>query len=98
MRQVQCWVSELLTEYDIVDTHQLERLANLAGLQDEKFDLQELAKETPKTFVDRWLQPKASPVFKMLHDVYVLELRYVRELGLDLDLNDSRPPGRPGGY
>jgi hypothetical protein len=48
----------------------------------------------PKTFLDRWDQPKANPIFKMLHDVYVLELRYVREIGLDLEdaPSDSRPP------
>ncbi len=85
-----------LADFHITENYNLERLANLCKLQDEKFELQELAKVTEPTFTDRWGQPKSSPVFKMLHDVYVLELRYVREMGLDLpEVNSYQDENRP---
>jgi len=48
-------------------------------------------------YLDRFEQPKSHPALKVEKENRTLFARLIRELGLDIS-EETRPPGRPGGY
>lgn len=95
------WFAAVCTEYELEEHHL--RLLTLAG---EAWDRCEAARkaiaELGLTYLDRFGAPRARPEVAIERDSRVAFARLIRELDLDIDLqqrarwNLSPGPGRPG--
>lgn len=84
---------KVLSEYELTETHDLERLNQAAGCLDV-IDESEKDIEAEGFFIlDRFKQKREHPGLKVIRDNKTLFCRIIRDLCLDLDNpEDSRPP------
>jgi phage terminase small subunit len=86
------WWLTVVQDYELAE-HHLKILA-MAG---EAWDRKEAAREAIVrggiTFLDRFGSPKPRPEVAIQRDAEITFARLVRELRLDLDPPDLRPPG-----
>lgn len=84
---------KVLTEFDMKDPHDLERLSLACECLDKIEEAREMIKAEGAFFVDRWNQPKEHPAQGTQRNNAILFSKLIRELGLDLEtIPDSRPP------
>jgi len=84
----------VLAEYQLEDAHDLKRL-EMACLSLEDIGAAEEQIKQDGAFVkDRYGQVKAHPAGKVIRDNRTLFCRIIRELGLDIETPESRPPRR----
>jgi hypothetical protein len=77
---------------DLREIHDLKRLELAAKCLD---DIREGEKEIEKTgryILDRYSQVKESPAGKVIRENRIIFCRILRELGLDLEVPEPRPP------
>lgn len=90
------WWQSVIEEYELEPHH--VRLLTLAG---ESWDRCQQAREALAanglTYQDRFGAPRARPEVAIERDSRIAFARVLRELRLDLDPPDSRPPGLGGG-
>lgn len=86
---------KVLEEYELPETHDLERLFMAAKCIDEIADDEKTVKEEGRFIEDRFNQKREHPASKAIRDNKTLFCRIIRELGLDLaTAQESRIPGR----
>ena len=84
---------KVLEEYELPETHDLERLFMAAKCLDEIADDEKTVKEEGRFIEDRFNQKREHPASKAIRDNKTLFCRIIRELALDItDPGDSRPP------
>ena len=83
-----------LKEYRFSDEHEFQRLADAARTRDTVQECIETLDKEGIIFLDRWKKPRQHVAVKIMHDAQALFCRIVRELGLDLSDEESRPPRR----
>ncbi|MDD3847492.1 MAG: hypothetical protein PHC90_14180 [Syntrophorhabdaceae bacterium] len=84
---------KVLEEYDISESHDLERLFMAAKCLDEIAADEKLLKAEGRFIEDRFHQKREHPASKAVRDNKTLFCRIIRELALDItDPGDSRPP------
>jgi phage terminase small subunit len=86
------WWLNVVGGYELEEHH--ERVLTMAG---EAWDRKEAAREAivkeGLTYVDRFGSPKPRPEVAIQRDAEIVFARLLRELKLDIDPPDSRPPG-----
>ena len=86
---------KVLEEYDLPETHDLERLFMAARCLDEVAEDEKTVKAEGRFIFDRFQQKREHPASKAIRDNKTLFCRIIRELGLDLaTAQESRIPGR----
>lgn len=92
------WWSGVLEEFDL-EPHDIRLLTLAAEAFDRGQQAREVVDSEGMTFTDRFGQPKARPEINIERDSRIGFARLLRELALDIDGPDSRPPGlaRNGG-
>lgn len=92
------WWSGVLEEFDL-EPHDIRLLTLAAEAFDRGQQAREVVDRDGMTFTDRFGQPKARPEINIERDSRIGFARLLRELSLDIDGPDSRPPGlaRNGG-
>lgn len=88
---------KVLSEYDLTDHHDIERLVQACKCLDEINEAEELIEVEGRFILDRFSQRREHPAAKAIRDARTLFFRAVRELALDVEPLDSRPP-RGKGY
>lgn len=84
---------EVLSEYVLKDSHDLERLAMAAKCLDDLVDIEARVQADGMFVLNRYKTPVEHPGCKMIRDNRMLFVKIVRELGFDLvTAKDSRPP------
>ena len=85
----------VLSEYELVDHHDLERLTQACKCLDEISEAEAIIKAEGRYITDRFGQRKEHPAGRAIRDSRTLFFRAIRELGLDLSTGpESRIPGR----
>jgi|LQYC01.1.fsa_nt_gi P27 family predicted phage terminase small subunit len=85
---------KVLSEYELTETHDLERLKMAARCLDNLFEAEERVKVDGMFITNRYGSTVEHPGMKTVKDMRLLFVKIIRELGLDLAVSDSRPPGR----
>ncbi|MBA7496591.1 hypothetical protein ES702_07200 [subsurface metagenome] len=86
------WVNGILKDYEF-ETHHI-RLLILAGeALDRCNTARDVLNEHGPTYLNRFGEPRARPEVVIERDSRLQFVRIVRELNLDADVPDSRPPG-----
>ena len=83
---------KVLSEYQLEEAHDLERLFQACGCLDQINECEEIVKTEGRFVLDRFLQKKENPASKAVRDNKVLFCRILRELALDIAVPDSRIP------
>ena len=83
---------KVLSEFDLTEGHDLERLKQACGCLDDISESQEVVKAEGRFIFDRFQQRKENPASKATRDNKTLFCRIVRELALDIVTGDPRPP------
>lgn len=84
---------KVLNEYELPDTHDLERLAMACKCLDALSEIEERVKVDGRFTVNRYKTPIEHPGCKMIRDNRMLFIKIIREIGLDLTTAaDARPP------
>jgi len=91
-KQGRAFWKRVQADFAMEDAHDLERLTMAARCLDDIAEAeQQIEKDGP--FVrDRYGQIKEHPAGKVIREHRIIFCRIVRELGLDLDIPESRPP------
>lgn len=90
------WWLEVVSHFDLEGHH--ERLATLAGeALDRAVAAREAIDKHGATYVDRFGVPRARPEIAIERDSRIAFARLLRELRLDREPDDARPPGLNGG-
>ena len=84
----------VLSDYVIEETHDLKLLAEASACIDRINDAREEINKSGAYFIDRWKQPKPHPAHGVEKDNKVLLARLLRELKLDIEPPENRPPSR----
>ena len=83
---------KVLSEYEMEESYDLERLKQACGCLDEIYESQKIVVGEGRFVLDRFQQQKEHPAAKAIRENKVLFCRIIRELGLDLAIpGDSRP-------
>ena len=83
---------KIMHEYEMEESHDLERLFMACRCLDEISESEKIVKEEGRFILDRFKQKKEHPAAKAIRENKVLFCRIIRELGLDLVVpGDSRP-------
>jgi P27 family predicted phage terminase small subunit len=84
---------DILTDYEIIDMHELERLEAACVNKDLIVEARASLARDGLFLPTRYGGVKQHPALKVLRDSQALLLRALRELGLDeLAVSESRPP------
>lgn len=83
---------KVLSEYQLEEAHDLQRLCQACGCLDEISESEEVVQNEGRYIQDRFLQTKEHPAAKAIRDNKVLFCRILRELALDIVIPDSRIP------
>ena len=75
-----------------LENHHLKLLQGAAECLDRIVDSREALAEHGLTYVDRYGQPKERPECMTERQNKALFMRLLRELALDINTSDSRPP------
>ena len=84
----------ILREFEISETHDLELLGEACGCVDRISEARAEIEKAGSFFKDRFGQPREHPAHKTERDNKILLCRILRELNLDIEPPESRPPGR----
>lgn len=84
----------VLREFEIADTHDLKILAEACACADRIDAARQEIENKGAYFIDRWNQPKPHPAHGVEQTNKTLLARLLRELNLDIQPPESRPPGR----
>jgi P27 family predicted phage terminase small subunit len=85
------WFNKMLAEYEL-EEHHLKILVAAAESLDRIDEARETVEKEGAYFQDRFDQPKAHPALSVEKDNKVLFARLIRELNLDIEEPDVRPP------
>jgi hypothetical protein len=85
---------KVMGEYELEDTHDLERLAQACKCLDEIDEGERIIEIEGRFIEDRFKQCREHPAAKSIRDARTLFFRAVRELALDIEPPESRPPRR----
>jgi len=89
----QTFYRKVLEEYELPETHDLERLLMAAKCLDEIADDEKTVKNEGRFIEDRFNQKREHPASKAIRDNKTLFCRIIRELALDITTpGDARPP------
>lgn len=84
---------KVLNEYEITESHDLERLFMACRCLDEISNDEGVVKKEGRFIEDRFHQRREHPAVKTIRDNKTLFCRIIRELALDITQPvDSRPP------
>ena len=84
---------KILTEYDLQDTHDFERLAMAAKCLDDLSDIEAKIETDGRFITNRYNTIVEHPGCKAIRDGRMLFIKIIRELGFDLTSGpESRPP------
>ena len=84
---------KVLSEYDLIDTHDLERLSMASKCLDDLATIEARIKTDGMFTTNRYGATVEHPGVKMIRDTRMLFIKIIRELGLDIVTpGDSRPP------
>jgi hypothetical protein len=90
------WWLEVHSSFELEGHH--ERLATLAGeALDRAVAAREAIDKHGATYLDRFGAPRARPEIAIERDSRIAFARLLRELRLDVEADDPRPPGLNGG-
>lgn len=84
----------VLGEFEIFDYHQLRLLEGACQCWDRIIEARATIKKEGMYFTDRFGQPKEHPAHATERNNKILMSRLLREINLDVELPQSRPPGR----
>ena len=87
----QFW-KKVLSEFELQETHDLERLFHACGCLDQISECEEIVKTEGRFIFDRFQQKRENPASKAVRDNKILFCRILRELALDIAVPDSRIP------
>lgn len=82
---------KVLSEYELIDAHDRERLAMAAKCLDDLSEIEARVESDGRFVTNRYGTPVEHPGCKMLRDNRMLFVKIIREIGLDL-ATESRPP------
>ena len=85
---------QILKDFEIGDAHGRMLLAAACQCIDRMVEARQRIEVDGSYYVDRWQQPKEHPAHKTERDNKILLCRILRELQLDIDPPESRPPSR----
>ena len=83
---------KVLSEYELSDSHDLERLLMACKCLDELVDAENRIKADGRFTVNRYVATVEHPACKMIRDSRILFIKIVRELNLDIPAPVARPP------
>jgi P27 family predicted phage terminase small subunit len=84
---------KVLSEYELQDSHDLERLAMACKCLDDLVEIEERVETDGRFVKNRYGTPVEHPGCKMIRDNRMLFIKIIRETGLDLTtVTDARPP------
>jgi len=83
---------KVLSEYQLEETHDLERLSQACGCLDEIMECEKVVEVEGRFILDRFRQSKEHPASKAVKTNKILFCRILRELALDIAVPDSRIP------
>lgn len=83
---------KVLSEYQLEESHDLERLAQACGCLDQISECEKIVEAEGRFILDRFQQTKEHPASKAVRDNKILFCRILRELALDIAVPDSRIP------
>jgi len=84
----------VLEEFSLTDAHDLERLTLACGCLDAIDAAQEQIEQDGAFIADRYGAVKEHPAGKVVRENKVIFCRIVREMALDIEMPESRPPRR----
>lgn len=85
---------KVLAEYDLQESHDLERLNLAAKCLDDLFEAENRVKIDGMFVTNRYGNLVEHPGIKIIKDSRTLFIKIVREMCLDITAGDSRPPRR----
>jgi P27 family predicted phage terminase small subunit len=85
------WQS-VMKENDLRESHDLARLEMAAKCLDDIASAEDQIKKGGLFVADRYGQMKENPAAKTIRENRIIFCRIIRELGLDLEIQESRPP------
>lgn len=83
---------KVLSEYELADAHDLERLAMACKCLDTLADAEERVKLDGLFSINRYGSTVEHPGIKMIRDNRMLFVKIIRELNLDIPAPEPRPP------
>ena len=81
-------------DFEISECHDLKILSEAAACIDRIEEARKVIEEQGAYFIDRWKQPKPHPAHGIENQNKILLARLLRELCLDMDPPENRPPAR----
>jgi hypothetical protein len=81
-------------QYEEWDSHEILRLDEICRLLMDVRKDEAALRESGSIFIDRYHQPKEKPESSRLRANRTLLMRMIRDTGLDLKMDDPRPPRR----
>ena len=82
----------VLSEYELTLAHDLERLTMASKCLDNLADAEKRIKKDGLFLLNRYGNVIEHPAMKTIKDMRLLFVKIIREMGLDLDTVESRPP------
>jgi P27 family predicted phage terminase small subunit len=86
--------NKVITEYEFSDAHDLERLLMACKTLDNIEDAEKQLKADGLYITNRYGNVTEHPAMRTIKDLRLLFIKIIRELGMDIPAQDSRPPGR----
>jgi P27 family predicted phage terminase small subunit len=86
------WFNDVVADFDL-EPHDIRLLTLACEAWDRGQAAREIVDRDGMTFLDRFGQPKSRPEIAIERDSRIGFARLLRELALDIDGPDSRPPG-----
>lgn len=86
------FVKKVLSEYDLADAHDLERLDMAGRCLDEISEAEDQIRIDGRYQQNRYGGTVEHPAARVIRDTRLLFVKIIRELALDINVPDSRPP------
>lgn len=83
---------KVLKEYELTETHDLERLSMAAKCLDDISEAEERVRKDGMFVKNRYGSTIEHPGMKTIKDCRLLFVKIIRELALDISAPESRPP------
>lgn len=85
---------KVLSEYDLTEAHDLERLAMACKCLDDINEAEQRVKTDGMYVTNRYGNTIEHPALKTTKDLRLLFIKIIRELSLDVAAPEARPPRR----
>ena len=85
---------KVLNDFELIEAHDLERFFLACRCLDDIAEAESCITKEGRFVKDRFDQLRENVAAKSIRDNKALFCRIIRELALDLDIPDSRPPRR----